>query len=153
MFDTITGLPVHALVVHLAVIGIPVMAVLTVAAAFRPSWRARAWMIVIGDGLMVACALAARQSGKNLQARLSGVTGTVIASTHGHEGTWMWAFALALTLAAATVWAAARWVGLIPLAAGLAIVTGVGAIAWTVAVGDSGARAVWEQTIKNTHAP
>lgn len=153
MFDTITGLPVHALVVHAVVVGLPVMALLTVIAAVRPGWRARAWLIALGDALMVGAALVARQSGKNLQGRLSELGGTVIAATHGREGTWMWAFALALTLAAVLVWASARRTGLVPVAVVLAILTGVATAGWTVVVGDSGARAVWEQTIKNTRAP
>src|ERR1700712_2592222 len=42
MFDTIFGLPVHALVVHAVVVFLPLASVAVLAAAFWP--RARRWM-------------------------------------------------------------------------------------------------------------
>ena len=41
MFDTIDGLPVHALVVHAVVVLLPLALLGTIAIAVRPAWRAR----------------------------------------------------------------------------------------------------------------
>jgi len=153
MFDTITGLPVHALVVHAVVVGLPLTALLTLLAAARPAWRSWLPVVVAADAVVLLLCLVARMSGQQLQARLAQFAGPQVASTHGRLGGWLWAFAAALTLAGLLAWVAARSRrGALP-ATFLVLVTAVAAIGWTVAVGDSGARAVWEQTIDNTRAP
>jgi len=49
--DTFRGLPVHALVLHLTVVAVPLMAVVTAALPWRRSWRRRfAWPVVVLDG-------------------------------------------------------------------------------------------------------
>ena len=68
LFDTVLGLPVHALVVHGVVVLLPLMAIVTAVVACVPRWRARAaWPVVVVDAGMVAMTLVARQSGEALQ--------------------------------------------------------------------------------------
>jgi hypothetical protein len=153
MFDTVTGLPVHALVVHAVVVGLPLAALLTLVVAARPPWRARLPAMVAVDVVVVVLALVARSSGQQLQARLRQFAGPGIAATHGREGTWLWAFAAALTVTAALAWWAHRRGRGTAAATVLVAVAAVAALGWTAVVGDSGARAVWEQTVHNTHAP
>jgi hypothetical protein len=151
VFDTVSGLPVHALVVHAVVVLLPLMSVVTVVVAARPRWRLPAipW-VVAANAVVVVMSLVARQSGQNLRARLGGE----IAESHAQYGNVLPLFALALLLASVVVWYAARQGGvLVPVATGLAAVTAVAAIGWTVLVGDTGARSVWENKIANTAAP
>lgn len=156
VFDVIAGLPVHALVVHAAVVLVPLMAVVTFAVALRPSWRggpASRW-VALANLILVGICYVARLSGKNLQARLSQVAGGTVAAQHGRYGTLLWLFALALFLVALLiVMLGSRTGALAWLTIGLAGVVGVAAIGWTVLTGDSGARAVWEPIIANTKPP
>ena len=76
MFDTVLGLPVHVLVVHAVVVGLPLMAVVTAVAAFMPTLRLWfAWAIVVarrrrggphlrGPRERRAAAAAARRAGR-----------------------------------------------------------------------------------------
>lgn len=154
MFDLISGLPVHVLVVHAVVVGLPLMAVVTFLTAVLPRWRAVAAVPVAAvNAVLVALCLVARESGEQLQARLGGLTGTVVAEEHGDEGGVLWLFALALVIAAGACRAASGRPKLVPVAMALAAVAALGAIGWTVVVGDSGSRSVWEQTIVNTRTP
>lgn len=159
MFDTISGLPVHALVVHAVVVGLPLAALLTLLTAARPAWRAWLPAAAVVDAAMVVLCVVARQSGQMLQARVQQFGGAGVAESHGQQGTWLWVFATVLLVTALLAWwAARRGRGTVPVPVpalvlvlvGLAAVSAVG---WTVVVGDSGARAVWEQTILNTKAP
>jgi uncharacterized membrane protein len=153
MFDTIFGLPVHALVVHAVVVLLPLMAIVTVAVAFRPSWRAVAtpWVLV-ADLLVYGLTFAAAESGEALKARL-GENGAAI-EEHMDYGTYLPWFALALAAAAALLWFSVRYrAALLPVALVAVVVTGLAAIVWTVLTGDSGARAVWEDVVSNTRPP
>ena len=59
MFDTVLGLPVHVLVVHAVVVGLPLMAVVTAVVAFMPTLRLRlAWPVAVADAGVVAAVLA-----------------------------------------------------------------------------------------------
>ena len=64
MFDTIRGLPVHALVVHAVVVLVPLAAVGLIAIAVRPSWRrAYAPVVVILATIGLALVPVATRSG------------------------------------------------------------------------------------------
>jgi predicted membrane protein DUF2231 len=152
MFDTIAGLPVHVLVVHAVVVLLPLMALVTVAVAVRRRWRVAAPWVVLADAVVVGLAYVAKESGEVLQKRLSQFTPDV-AQDHGKHGDLVPYFALALLVAAVLVWLTSRSVRLVPVAVAVAIITGVGALWWTYLTGESGARAVWEQTVANTKAP
>ena len=156
VFDVIAGLPVHALVVHAVVVLLPLMAVVTFVVALRPAWRRGpvARWVALADLIVVGIAYVARLSGKNLQARLSALQGKTIAEQHGKYGTLLWLFALALfVVALLVVLLGSRGGVLAVLTVVLVGVVGAAAIGWTVITGDSGARAVWEQTIANTKPP
>jgi hypothetical protein len=160
VFDTIAGLPVHPLAVHVVVVLLPLMSVVTVAVAVRPAWRAKAavW-VVAADAAVLVCSLVARQSGMALQRRLSSfrTDGVLVAADHGGKGAVLPWFALGLLVAAALVWwtcrrplPAARAGAMTTLVTVLAVVAGAAAIGWTVVVGDAGARAVWGSTVSSS---
>ena len=153
MFDTVAGLPVHALVVHAVVVLLPLMSVVTVLTALLRRWRPLALWVAGADAAVFVASFAARQSGEKLQARLTQLSGTTVAADHGRYGSWLWLFALALVVAALAVHLAGRRPALLPVAIGLTVVAALGATGWTVLVGDTGARALWADTIKNTRAP
>jgi hypothetical protein len=152
MFDTIGGLPLHALVVHAVVVLLPLMAVITAAVSIRRSWRRAAALVTAADGLLVLITLVAKQSGQALQQRLSslGSGGALVAADHGQKGSLLPLFALGLFLAAALVWYGSRRPALTGPATLVAVVAALAAIGWCVVVGDSGARAVWAQVVVST---
>ena len=155
MFDLFRGLPVHVLIVHAVVVLLPLMSVVTFVVALRRSWRqAAGWWVVAADLVVFLLALVARRSGRNLQLRLSALLGGPVAVQHGRAGNLLPWFALGVVIAAILVALVARsGPVLVGLAIFLSAVTGIVAIGWTIYTGDLGARAVWEQTIKNTKPP
>ena len=147
MFDTVLGLPIHALVVHGVVVLLPLMAVITAVVAFVPRWRAAAaWPVVVIDAGMVAMTFVARQSGLALQARLGGR----IAQEHAAVGRNLIWFALAMFLASLVV-AVMRRSQRATMGAVLALVAGVFVIWWTVRVGHTGADALWKGIVAATN--
>ena len=152
MFDTISGLPVHVLVVHAVVVLLPLMSVVTLAVAARPQWRQNAPWVVVVDAVVVVLALVAKESGEKLQARLQKLDPTV-ADQHSKDARLVPYLAIAVFVAAVLVWAAQRIPGIVPLAVAVALVAGVGGVWWTYVTGESGARAVWGNTVKNTKPP
>jgi predicted membrane protein DUF2231 len=178
MFDTISGLPVHALVVHAVVVLLPLMALVTIAFTVRPRWRAGLPWAILGNLVTVGAAYTATKSGGNLQARLSNQVGQEVAVDHGNLGSVLPNFAVALLVASVLAYllvgrtpkarrSSQYWedprheqegpprTSGVAVALAVVLVVGAGAAAgyWTFRVGDSGARAVWEDTIANTKAP
>lgn len=149
MLDTIAGLPVHTLVVHLVVVGLPVMSLVTILVAVRSAWRQHAVAVAVLDLLLLGATLVARKSGETFQQRLGGQ----VAIDHGTKGKLLLWFALALFVAALVTVVARSRASLVPVAVVLAVLTGVAATGWTVVVGDTGARAVWEGVVDSTQAP
>ena len=149
MFDTVLGLPVHALVVHGVVVLLPLMAVITAVVACMPRWRVHAaWPVVVVDAGLVGMTLVARQSGEALQERLGGQ----VAMQHAELGENLVWFAIALFLASLVV-ALVRRSGKAALGASLAVVAGVFALWWTIRVGHSGSEAVWSGIVSSTNKP
>lgn len=77
MFDTILGLPVHALVVHFVVVLVPLAALGVVAMAVVPAWRQRFGLAVLAVATVGLIAVpVATMSGKKLEERVnaSGIT-------------------------------------------------------------------------------
>jgi hypothetical protein len=140
MFDTITGLPLHPLVIHGVVVGVPLMAVLTVLVAVRKDLRERfAWWVAGANFLLFLLTLVAKQSGEALQQAKGGQ----VAIEHGQLGSVLPWFVLALTAASAAVAGTSRNRALGPIAVVVSIITAVAAVYWTVRTGDAGARSVW----------
>jgi len=125
MFDLLQGLPVHALVVHVVVVLLPLSAVATAAVTAVPRWRRLLVRWVGIDAVMVVFSFVAKESGEKLQARLSQAVGHEVAHDHAEMG------------------------DLIPLVA----VVALGTAGWTVAVGHSGADSVWRDEMASTSAP
>jgi FtsH-binding integral membrane protein len=141
VFDTISGLPVHALVVHATVVLLPLMALVTVLVALRDRLRTRyaGWVAVVDAGL-IGLVFVTRQSGEKLQQRLGGD----IAIEHGRLGRQLIWFAIGLFVASLLVLATRNRPGAPRLvASALTVVAAVALVVWTVRVGDSGAREVW----------
>jgi len=140
MFDTITGLPLHPLVIHGVVVGVPLMAVLTVLVAVRKDLRERfAWWVAGANFLLFLLTLVAKQSGEALQQAKGGQ----LAIEHGQLGSVLPWFVLALTAASAAVAGTSRNRALGPIAVVVAIIAAAAAVYWTVRTGDAGARSVW----------
>ena len=140
MFDTITGLPLHPLVIHGVVVGVPLMAVLTVLVAVRKDLRERfAWWVAGANFLLFLLTLVAKQSGEALQQAKGGQ----LAIEHGQLGSVLPWFVLVLTAASAAVAGTSRNRALGPIAVVVAIIAAVAAVYWTVRTGDAGARSVW----------
>jgi len=145
-FDTIGGLPVHALVVHASVVLLPLTGLGAVLIAFKPAWSRRFGIIVILVGLVtLVSTVIAKESGEKLAARVG------LPEPHAELGDRLPLFAALLFVLVTILWLIDRgipgnrrrpvWVmGLAALVVVVSIIT----IWWTFRVGDSGARAVWE---------
>jgi len=158
MFDLVNGMPVHALVVHAVVVLLPLMSVVTVAFVVRPRWRRELPWAVLGNLLAAIATFVAMESGEQLQSRLSNPGFDPIAQDHGEIAEYLIYFAIAQFVVSVIAWLLLRTRQESPrtstpkLAAALVLtlVVGVAAIAWTVRTGDSGASAVWKDTIAST---
>ncbi len=140
MFDTIFGLPVHALVIHAVVVLLPLTALLTIVTAVRARLRERFSWWVTGANLMVfAATLVAKESGEALQKSLGGQ----VAREHGELGSILPVFAFFLVAASVGVAVTSRNRTLGPIAVVISIIASVAAVVWTVRTGDAGSRAVW----------
>jgi hypothetical protein len=140
MFDTITGLPVHALILHLTVVGLPAMAVITVVVAIRKGLRERySWWVTGANAAMFVVTLITKQSGEALQQARGGQ----LAIEHGQLGSLLPWFALVLTLASAAVATTSRNRALGPVSVVFSILAAIAATYWTIRTGDAGARSVW----------
>jgi hypothetical protein len=155
VLDLFDGLPVHALVLHATVVLLPLMALATVLVAIVPRWRGTpAAVVCVIDAALIGLVWVTAESGNNLQIRLSQQAGEVIAKQHGERGGLMIWFAVALFAASLLTVLLGRRGGLL---AGVSIVVAIavaaGAVGWTVYTADAGARAVWEETMRNTQPP
>lgn len=159
MFDTIFGLPVHALVIHGVVVLVPLCAVAVVVMFFSAVWRERLrlpiLLLLIGAAVS---AFVAKQSGEALLNRL-GLQGAQI-DRHVQLGNiapfiviafcvlyaaWFW-----LTRAGSTAPAAVTQGRLTALLAVTAIM-GVVSLGWIVATGHAGSTTVWSGIVSSTN--
>lgn len=148
--EELFGLPAHPLVVHAAVVLLPLAALLTVICAAVP--RARRWYAPVAVGLALVAVVAvglAQGSGEALEER---VDETELVEEHTEKGEQVlpWAIAVLATAAAVTaIPVLTRRRPSIPsrtvtaAAVAISLIAGVGAT-WTVDVGHSGAKATWE---------
>lgn len=150
LFDTVGGIPVHALVVHAVVVLVPLAAIGAVLMAVRPSFSRRfGSIVVIIAGIGAAASLVAKESGEQLALRVGEP------DPHVELGDVMPLFASGLLVLVLVFWLFDRgipanrsrpaWLVV------LAVVMVIGAVAatwWTIRVGDSGAKAVWEPILQ-----
>lgn len=169
MFDTVLGLPVHALVVHVVVVLLPVAALGVVAIAVVPRWRTRYGALVLAvttAGLVMVPV--ATMSGTELEDRLDagGVVRRQI-DEHSELGSlviWptlvMWLLAIALVVmsrrrgrvsagaARGSAGADRRSAGrAVSVVAVLAVVASLVTAGVVTRVGHLGSTAVWSCTI------
>jgi uncharacterized membrane protein len=152
VFDTVFGLPVHALVMHAVVVLVPLAAAGVIAIAVVPRWRERFGVLVVlaATAGLVGVPVATRSGGK-LEDRL-GATDIVARQINDHQRfgemvLWptlaMWVLAVALVLmdrqrrrgrAATTV-------------AVLAVLAAIGSATLVTITGHLGSTAVWSCTV------
>lgn len=149
--EELFGLPAHPLVVHAAVVLLPLAAVTTLVCAAVP--RARRAYALVALGLALAAVVAvglAQGSGEDLEDR---VDETALVEEHTGQGEQVLPWAIAVAVAAAAVAAipvvmrrrptlSTRAVTAVVVT--VSLVAGVGAT-WTIIdVGHSGAKATWD---------
>jgi uncharacterized membrane protein len=154
VFDQINGLPVHALVVHAAVVFVPLLALSSIAYALVPGWRPRlGWAVVLVALVAPIVSFVAKQSGEALRDRLfqQGVSGrgAEIIDDHMGYGTMTLWFTLSLAVVSIVmVVLTSRKDRPLPRAADLGLAVIMVALAaisgyYVYRTGDSGATAVW----------
>jgi len=150
VFGEVLGLPIHALVVHAAVILVPLAALLGII-FLRPAWRMPLrWPLVIATAVATGTIFAARQSGKMfkdvLSDQLTNSAAGKVVDRHEELGDQLWVWMLVFL--AATVVAALLLPRLSnPLAGGgVSIIVAALAVVVIVLVGltgHQGSKAVW----------
>lgn len=154
LFDTIAGLPVHALVVHAAVVLIPLGALGSILMAVRTSFSRRfGSLVVIVAGVAAASAVASKESGEQFALRV----GTP--EQHAELGNLLPLIAGVLFLMVLTFWLFDRgipanksrptWLTILGV---VMILVSLLAIFWTIRVGHTGAEAAWSAIIENTNS-
>ena len=150
MVNEINGLPLHVLIVHFVVVGVPLAALLTVLSALWPAARRRLGIITPIVALLVLIAVpVATNAGEWLQARLRP---TPLIEAHVDLGRSMIWFAAGLFVAAVLAWGvpilmarraggAPPWVGVV--VAVVAIALAAASVVQVYRVGEAGSKAVW----------
>jgi uncharacterized membrane protein len=148
----LAGLPAHPLIVHAAVVLLPLAVLVTIVAVVLPTARRHYAPLALALAVVATIAVGLAQgSGEQLEDR---VTETELVEQHASRGEHVLPWAVAVTVVALTVTAAeplarrypgARITRTTVTAALLvaAVVTGVGATWVVVDVGHSGAAATW----------
>nr|BFE67684.1 hypothetical protein GCM10020092_009850 [Actinoplanes digitatis] len=158
VFDQINGMPVHALVVHAAVVFVPLLALIAIAYAVLPRWRSKlGWAAVLLAIAAPVFAFVAKLSGTELYDRLvaNGMSGPPLEAIDEHMGFGTLTFYFSLGLGVVTLVMVvltsrkgsrplprAAELGLAVIVVALAVVSGY----YVIRTGDSGAQAVWGTT-------
>lgn len=153
---SIFGLPAHPLIVHGAVVLLPLAAILLVVVAALPRARKIGAPIALGLALAATGAVfLAEQSGEQLEHQ---VKETEAVETHAEaaEGVLPWALLVTFAAGCAVVAEPLRRRvdkptpgAVTAILVGLALISGIGATATVVSVGHSGAKATWGDTANN----
>jgi uncharacterized membrane protein len=154
VFDQIGGLPVHVLVLHAAVVFVPLLALGAIVYAVVPRWRPRiGWAVFLLAIIAPICTFVAKESGEKLYDRLlarglSGKGKEILADHMDFGGLTFWfTFALGIVSLIMVIFTLRR-AGSLPRVAelGLSVVMVVLAAVsgyYVYRTGDSGAHAVW----------
>lgn len=161
----ISGLPAHILLVHLAIVAVPVAALLTVLSVVWPAARRRLGIVtpIVALGSLIVVPITTH-AGEWLQAR---VTPSPLIAHHVHLGHQLlpWVLGLFVVAVGQWVWYARSW--LAPSMAGigsgaransaitiaiavLAVAVAVGSLVQIYRIGESGSRAVWTGSFSAT---
>ncbi len=151
-FDLVNGIPVHPLVVHAAVVLIPLTALGLIMMAIWPRFSARHGWLVVASGVVAAVSsVAAKESGEVLEGRV-GEPGY----DHAELGDVMPLFAAVLLVVVVVLWVIDRRApadgptrrrGLRIAVAVVGVVVALANLFWVYRVGDSGAKSVWSGEI------
>ncbi len=150
--DTIDGLPVHAIVVHAAVVLVPLTALGAILMAAVPSFSRRFGpLVVLVGGAAAATCFVAKASGEQLAARVG------LPEQHASVADDMPLVATVLFVLLLVFWLFDRGIPLnrsrpfwlVLLAVALAVMS-VLALWWVFRVGHTGAQAVWTTVIEGT---
>lgn len=152
MFDLIAGLPVHILIVHLAVVLIPLSAIGAILIAARPkALRLFGAATVIGATVGVLASVIATLSGNQLAERVGWP------ERHANYGEIFPFAAIAFLLLLIVFWVYARGVPLnrnrplwLKVFGAVLIVVSIGISYFTVLTGYSGSKATWSEIVENT---
>jgi uncharacterized membrane protein YbaN (DUF454 family) len=155
VFRELFGLPAHALIVHAAVVFIPLAALAAILYAAWPGVRRHIWWAVVGLGVVAPLAgWAARLSGDQYEAYWleHGVSGPIVDDMNAHQAlgdaTSLWATALGVAMLVMALYAIPGPVALVKGASpavvriGVAVVTVVVAavtLYYAIRTGDAGA--------------
>jgi uncharacterized membrane protein len=153
VFDQISGLPVHVLVLHAAVVFVPLLALGAIVYGVVPRWRPRTgWAVLLLSIITPVTCFVTRQSGVQFYQRIfprSSPRGKEMLNEHMHFGTLTFWFVLALGIVTlVSVILTNRRSASLPRAAdlGLAVVmVALDAISsyYVFRTGDSGAHVAW----------
>jgi hypothetical protein len=159
VFDNLGNLPLHPLVVHAAVVGIPLAALLAFLFAFPKTREWARWPLAITVVGATAVAFVARQSGLAFEAALGIKPGNPVGdliSKHSMLANQLFYIMIGFSvIALLNVFlvakrpadGAAKQSAVLRVALPILLVAAaVVALAWIVRVGDLGARAVWNPT-------
>ncbi|WP_320066004.1 DUF2231 domain-containing protein [Micromonospora sp. RTGN7] len=156
MFREINGLPVHVLVIHAAVVFVPLLAVLAAAYGLLPRWRPRfGWAVAVLAVVTPIVTWVATQSGETLEKALreKGYGPELLQKIREHSeyGDLLLWFTVGLAVAAILLLLVTRddervsrlpsWVSL--LLTVVVLVLGVTSLVYVYLTGDTGAEAVW----------
>jgi hypothetical protein len=151
VFDTIFGLPVHALVIHAVVVVLPLAALLVVIMAAVPRWRiGLRWPTLALVALSVASIPVATRSGHALERRIG--SSELIEEHQAIGDTLIWFGLAMLILTAAFVFAdRSRQRGAVVAGlAVLAVIASGAATIQTIRTGHAGTTAVWQPVVDAT---
>ena len=160
MFDKLFDLPAHPLLIHAPIVLLPIAAIVTVVAAAKPSWRARAsWWILGGLIITVALLFAAKESGEALIDAYDRANGEGSVDIEQHQSLAEATFVMTL------IWTAlfgiltvlervdrVRTSALEPVATNTTVRTAISIVAaalgllatvWLIRTGHEGAKSVW----------
>jgi uncharacterized membrane protein len=153
VFDQVNGLPVHILVLHLAVVFVPLLALGAVVYALVASWRPKlGWAVALLAIVAPISTFVAKESGEKLyDSKLSTFSpkGKEILADHMDFGGMTFWFSLGLGVVALIMVALTYRAGRkLPVVANLAFIVltlalAVGSGYYIFKTGDSGATAVW----------
>lgn len=157
MFEGFLGLPLHPLVVHAAVVFVPLLVVASLAYALVPRWRSKVgWAVVALAVIAPLSTFVTRQSGNALANRLYGTVEGDLADHQNYGTITMWVTIALGVLTLALVWArraAGGSSGPAWLTGALTVLVVLAAAAAAVYVflaGDLGTRIHWEPIWQST---
>ena len=155
---TVSGLPLHALIVHAAVVLIPLTCLLAIGFAVLPKWRwLTRWPTAAGSVVCVALAFLSTKSGESLEearhlekfVRIHSERGELLANLTIVLAVVCVAAAFLLPGPSGLVSGKGAWEARVAYADKvmpvLLVIAAVVVLVQTVLTGDAGARAVWGQ--------